>query len=110
MLGLGPAVEEALRRTPSVIFVDAREMPGAYGISGLYDAKDGRVAKVARKSTVTRHGDLVVKEHVPLGFGGLVRDKLAPYRHVAGWRNARRLLDLGVDTATPLAWLRTRLR
>lgn len=69
-------------------------------------AGDERVAKIARKSVVTRHGDLVVKEHVPLGPWGRVRDRLAPYRHVTGWRNARRLLDLGVDTATPLAWLR----
>ena len=69
-------------------------------------AGDARVAKRARKADVTRHGDAVVKESVPLGWLGRVKDRLAPRRHDAGYRNAYRLMLEGVATAKPLAWLR----
>lgn len=71
---------------------------------------DERVAKRARKADVTRHGDAVVKESVPFGLLGRLKDRLAPRRHAAGYRNAWRLETLGVATARPLAWLRRRGR
>jgi len=71
---------------------------------------DERVAKRARKADVTRHGDAVVKENVPLGWWGRLRDRLAPRRHAAGYSNAWRLETLGVATARPLAWVRRRGR
>lgn len=71
---------------------------------------DERVAKRARKSVVTRHGDLVVKESLPFGLVGHLKDRLAPRRHAAGFLNARRLLALDIATARPLAWLRRRGR
>ncbi len=72
----------------------------------LRASDDPRVAKRARKAVVTRHGDLVVKENVPLGLVGRIKDRLAPGRHRAGYRNAHLLEVLGVSTARPYAWLR----
>ena len=69
-------------------------------------AGDERVAKRARKSDVTRHGDIVVKESVPLGALGHLKDRLAPRRHEAGYRNAYRLGLEGAATARPVAWIR----
>jgi hypothetical protein len=48
-LGLEKAVEDALRaeasrgRSSALVFVEAREMPGAYEIVGRYRARDGAV-------------------------------------------------------------------
>ena len=67
---------------------------------------DERVAKRGRKSAVTRHGDLVVKEHLARGWLGRGKDRLAPARHRAGLENAGRLVEAGVATARPLAWVR----
>ena len=52
-LGLQKAVEEALRTVASrgreapLVFVEAREMPGAFEIAGRYRVKDGRVMVTA---------------------------------------------------------------
>lgn len=67
---------------------------------------DPRVAKRARKSDVTCHGDVVVKESIPFGRIGRVKDRLAPRRHDAGYRYAYRLGLEGVATARPFAWIR----
>lgn len=69
-------------------------------------ADDKRVAKRARKGVVTRHGDLVVKEAVAADWFGRVRDKVAPTRHRAAYVHAHRLGVVGVQTATPLAYVR----
>ncbi len=68
-------------------------------------ARDQRVAKLGRKSRITRHGDAVVKEVFPAGFGGRLKDALAPNRRNAGYRNAHLLDVLEEATARPLAWV-----
>lgn len=62
--------------------------------------------KRSRKGIVTRHGDLVVKESLVVGWGGRLKDRLAPARHRAGFDHARALVAAGVATARPLAWVR----
>jgi tRNA A-37 threonylcarbamoyl transferase component Bud32 len=60
------------------------------------------VAKRGRKSLVTRHGDVVVKEAIaPSGLRGL----LARRRGRAGYANAHALEVRGFSTARPLAWV-----
>ncbi len=72
--------------------------------------RDDRVVKVGRKSRLTRHGDVVVKETFPAGLVGRAKDLLAPRRRRAGYQNAHLLTVLGVDTARPLAWVHERGR
>ena len=67
---------------------------------------DERVVKRGRKGSVTRHGEIVVKESHGAGGFGRVRDLLAPRRHRHGYVNAHLLRVLGVGTARPLAFLR----
>jgi tRNA A-37 threonylcarbamoyl transferase component Bud32 len=64
------------------------------------------VAKDGRKSRVTRHGSVVVKEGVSIGLLGRVRDLLAPNRFRRGYENAHALSVRGVATAAPLAFVR----
>lgn len=71
---------------------------------------DHRVAKRGRKGLVTVHGDVVVKETIPLGTLGRLKDRLAPMRHRAGYGNAHRLAWHRVGVAQPLAFLRRRGR
>ena len=62
--------------------------------------------KRSRKGRVTRHDGIVVKERCPTSLISRLRDRLAPARHAAGYRNAHMLGVLGVGTARPLAWVR----
>lgn len=68
--------------------------------------RDRRVLKDGRKSRITCHGDVVVKEALDGGAGGRLRTRLAPGRHRRGYVGARRLEVAGVGTARPLAWFR----
>ena len=61
--------------------------------------------KRSRKGVVTRHGDIVVKERRPTSAFDRLRDRLAPSRHAAGYRNSHMLCVLGLGTARPLAWV-----
>jgi len=67
--------------------------------------EDDRVLKRGRKSLVTRHGDVVVKETVAADAFGRLRNRLGPGRHAAGYRSAHLLDVLGVGTARPRAFL-----
>ena len=69
-------------------------------------ARDRRILKDGRKSRITCHGDVVVKESLDSGLGGRLRTRLAPSRHRRGYVGARRLEVAGVGTARPLAWMR----
>ncbi len=69
-------------------------------------AGDARVAKRNRRGAVTAHGDLVVKEAAPREAFARLRARLAPGRARSAFRNAHRLSVLGIDTATPLAFVR----
>jgi tRNA A-37 threonylcarbamoyl transferase component Bud32 len=59
------------------------------------------VAKRARKSLVTRHGDVVVKEAIAPRLRALVSGR----RGRAGYANAHALEVRGFATARPLAWV-----
>jgi tRNA A-37 threonylcarbamoyl transferase component Bud32 len=61
------------------------------------------VAKDGRKSRVTRHGDVVVKEALSPGALDRAKDLAAPSRRRAGYRNAHGLVVRGIGTAAPLA-------
>lgn len=71
---------------------------------------DPRLLKIGRKSKVTAQDGIVVKEALPHGVLGTWKQRLAPGRLSAGYRNAHLLDVLGVPTARPLAflWLRDR--
>lgn len=71
---------------------------------------DHRVAKRGRKGLVTVHGDVVVKETIPLGGFGRLKDKIAPMRHRSAYGNAHKLAWLQAPVAQPLAFLRRRGR
>ncbi len=73
-------------------------------------AGDARVAKRGRKSLVTSHGDIVVKEIIAADRLARLRNAHWPTRHAAGYRNAHLLGVLGVGSAQPLAFLRRRGR
>ncbi len=68
-------------------------------------AKDERVAKVGRKTAVTLHGDVIVKERrAPSAFHD-VRDRLWPSRHRSGYVAAHSLWLRGVAAMRPLAYV-----
>lgn len=69
-------------------------------------AHDERVLKDQRKSAVTRHGYVVVKELRVRGGRGWAKRLLAPGRLAAGHVNAHRLEVRGYATARPLGFLR----
>jgi tRNA A-37 threonylcarbamoyl transferase component Bud32 len=69
-------------------------------------SRGAQVAKEGRKSRVTRHGHVVVKEALSPGLLGRLRDLVAPSRHRRGYENAHALLVRGVPTARPLAFAR----
>ena len=68
-------------------------------------ARDGRLAKEGRKTVVTLHGDVVVKERrAPSAFHRL-RDAAWPSRHRAGYVAAHSLWLRGVAAMRPLAYV-----
>ncbi len=67
---------------------------------------DHRVAKRGRKSAVTCHGDVVVKETIPAGWSGRVKNLVAPDRHRQGYENAHRLGMRQIFSPWPLAYVR----
>jgi tRNA A-37 threonylcarbamoyl transferase component Bud32 len=68
-------------------------------------AQDARVAKEGRKTAVTLHGDVVVKERrAPSAFHRL-RDRMWPSRHRAGYVAAHSLWLRGVASMRPLAYV-----
>jgi hypothetical protein len=69
-------------------------------------AGDARVRKRGRRSRVTAHGDLVVKERVAPTPLARLRDRLSPRRAAAGYVHAHALGVLGVPTAGPVAFVR----
>jgi tRNA A-37 threonylcarbamoyl transferase component Bud32 len=68
-------------------------------------AGDGRVLKDGRKSAVTRHGTLVVKEARARGPWARFKRRLAPWRLAWGHTHAHSLERRGLGTALTYAYL-----